>query len=90
MDVFCLFCLLLIQKVVERFHRNGSKPANEDVAERVFLIPEKLIELNYHLTEDRLIPSKISFIKPLGSEKRNAQEISLDMISTFQVHVTNA
>uniref|UniRef100_A0A3P9DPC4 Dynein regulatory complex subunit 7 n=1 Tax=Maylandia zebra TaxID=106582 RepID=A0A3P9DPC4_9CICH len=75
-----------VDKVVERFHRNGSKPANEDVAERVFLIPEKLIELNYHLTEDRLIPSKISFIKPLGSEKRNAQEISLDMISTFQVH----
>nr|XP_014265736.1 dynein regulatory complex subunit 7 [Maylandia zebra] len=77
-----------ILKVVERFHRNGSKPANEDVAERVFLIPEKLIELNYHLTEDRLIPSKISFIKPLGSEKRNAQEISLDMISTFQVDLS--
>lgn len=90
MDVFRLFCLLLIQKVVERFHRNDSKPANEDVAERVFLIPEKLIELTYHVTEDRLIPSKIGFIKPLGSEKRNAQEISLDMISTFQVHVANA
>lgn len=77
-----------ILKVVERFHRNDSKPANEDVAERVFLIPEKLIELTYHVTEDRLIPSKIGFIKPLGSEKRNAQEISLDMISTFQVDLS--
>uniref|UniRef100_I3KBQ5 Dynein regulatory complex subunit 7 n=1 Tax=Oreochromis niloticus TaxID=8128 RepID=I3KBQ5_ORENI len=76
-----------ILKVVERFHRNCSKPANEDVAERVFLISEKLIELTYHLKEDRLIPSKISFIKPLDSEKGSAQEFSLDMISTFQVHV---
>ncbi|XP_031606055.1 dynein regulatory complex subunit 7 isoform X1 [Oreochromis aureus] len=77
-----------ILKVVERFHRNCSKPANEDVAERVFLISEKLIELTYHLTEDRLIPSKISFIKPLDSEKGSAQEFSLDMISTFQVDLS--
>lgn len=80
--------VLFIQKVVERFHRNGSKPANEDVAERVFLISESLIELTYHLMEGRLIPTKISFIKPKKSEK--AQEFSLDMSSSFQVHVANA
>ncbi|XP_030590094.1 dynein regulatory complex subunit 7 isoform X6 [Archocentrus centrarchus] len=76
---------LHILKVVERFHRNSSKPASDDVAERVFLEPERLIEVTYHLTKDQSVPSKISFIKPLESEKGKAQEFSLDMISTFQV-----
>uniref|UniRef100_A0A3Q0RCJ8 Dynein regulatory complex subunit 7 n=1 Tax=Amphilophus citrinellus TaxID=61819 RepID=A0A3Q0RCJ8_AMPCI len=80
---------LHILKVVERFHRNSSKPASEDVAERAFLEPERLIEVTYHLTKDQSVPSKISFIKPLESEKGKAQEFSLDMISTFQVHVAN-
>lgn len=71
--------------MVERFHRNSSKPANEDVAERVFVQPEKLAEVTYHLTKEQLIPSKISFVMPVQSERGNAQEFSLDLISTFQV-----
>nr|XP_020470660.1 dynein regulatory complex subunit 7 [Monopterus albus] len=53
-----------IQKVVERFHRNKSKPANEDVAERVFLLSQRRIEVTYHVEEHGFIPSKRNFIKP--------------------------
>ncbi|XP_028255306.1 dynein regulatory complex subunit 7 [Parambassis ranga] len=75
--------------VVERFHRNESKPANEDVAERVFLVAQGRIELTYHLIGQRFIPSKRSFIKPRkSSDKQKDQEFTLDMVSTFQVDLS--
>ncbi|XP_007574495.1 PREDICTED: dynein regulatory complex subunit 7 isoform X1 [Poecilia mexicana] len=51
---------LNVLKVVERFHRNPSKPVNEDVAQRVFLVPEMKTELLYHLMDHRTIPSRKS------------------------------
>ncbi|XP_029282390.1 dynein regulatory complex subunit 7-like isoform X4 [Cottoperca gobio] len=75
-----------VQKVVERFHRNRSKPANEDVAERVFLLAQRRIELTYHLEDHRFIPSKRSFIKPREStENKKAEDFTQDMVSSFQV-----
>ncbi|XP_054465855.1 dynein regulatory complex subunit 7 [Anoplopoma fimbria] len=74
------------QKMVERFHRNRSKPANVDVAERVFLLAERRIEVTYHLEDHRFITSKRSFMKPLEStEKKKAEEFSADMVCSFQV-----
>ncbi|KAM8755120.1 dynein regulatory complex subunit 7 isoform 1-T2 [Acanthopagrus schlegelii] len=78
-----------LQKVVERFHRNKSKPANEDVAERVFLLAERRIEVTYHLEDHRFIPSKRSFIKPREStEKKKAEDFTPDMVSGFQVDLS--
>ncbi|XP_070695107.1 dynein regulatory complex subunit 7 [Pempheris klunzingeri] len=75
-----------MEKVVERFHRNRSKPANEDVAERVFLLSQRRIEVTYHLEDHRFIPSKRSFIKPEEStENEKAEDFRRDMVSTFQV-----
>ncbi|XP_038579649.1 dynein regulatory complex subunit 7 [Micropterus salmoides] len=75
-----------LQKVVERFHRNSSKPASEDVAERVFLFAQRRIELTYHLEGHRFIPSKRSFIKPREStEIKKAEDFTPDMVSSFQV-----
>ncbi|XP_074500922.1 dynein regulatory complex subunit 7 [Sebastes fasciatus] len=77
---------LLLQKVVERFHRNRSKPANADVAERVFLLAKRRIEVTYHLEDHRFIPSKRSFIKPQEStENKKAEDFTPDMVSSFQV-----
>nr|XP_046253588.1 dynein regulatory complex subunit 7 isoform X2 [Scatophagus argus] len=76
----------LLQKVVERFHRNRSKPANEDVAERVFLLAQRQIEVTYHLEDHRFIPSKRSFIKPREStETKKTENFAADMVSSFQV-----
>lgn len=74
------------QKVVERFHRNRSKSANEDVAERVFLITQRRIEVTYHLEDHRFIPSKRSFIKPQESTEQTKEEDFISaMVSSFQV-----
>ena len=82
----CVCGCVCIQKVLERFHRNKSKPANEDVAERVFLLAERRIEVTYHLEDHRFIPSKRSFIKPREStEKKKAEDFTPDMVSGFQV-----
>ncbi|KAM6324920.1 dynein regulatory complex subunit 7 [Podargus strigoides] len=40
-----------IVKIKECFHRNPEKPCDEDVAERVFLITEETIHLEYHRKE---------------------------------------
>ncbi|XP_040009242.1 dynein regulatory complex subunit 7 [Xiphias gladius] len=73
-------------QVVERFHRNRSKPANEDVAERVFLMSQRRIEVTYHLEDHRFIPSKRSFTKPREStEEKKAEDFTADMVSSFQV-----
>ncbi|KAF3689420.1 Dynein regulatory complex subunit 7 [Channa argus] len=75
-----------IQKVVENFHRNKAKPANQDVAKRVFLLTKRQIEITYHLEDHRFIPSRRSFIKPQDStEQQKAEDFTSDMVSSFQV-----
>ncbi|KAJ8272217.1 hypothetical protein COCON_G00110760 [Conger conger] len=75
-----------VKKIVERFHRDRSKPASEDVAERVFLVSENRIELTYHREDDRITSAWRSFVKPhnLGDTK-NEQPFTSDMVSTYQV-----
>ncbi|XP_072519343.1 dynein regulatory complex subunit 7 isoform X2 [Salminus brasiliensis] len=70
-----------IKKVVERFHRDRSKAASEDVAERVFLLSEDQIQVTYHREEDRIIPAWRNFIKPRDSKNTFTPQ----MVSTFQV-----
>ncbi|XP_047196321.1 dynein regulatory complex subunit 7 isoform X3 [Hippoglossus stenolepis] len=77
-------------QVVERFHRNSSKPANEDVAERVFLLAQRRIEVTYHLDADTFIPSHRSFIKPReATEQKKAEDFTQDMVSSFMVGLSD-
>lgn len=77
---------LFEQKVVERFHRDTTKPASEDVAERVFLVSEERIQVTYHREDDRIIPAWRNFIKPQESrDTQKAEPFTADMASTFQV-----
>ncbi|XP_077457123.1 dynein regulatory complex subunit 7 isoform X1 [Stigmatopora argus] len=69
-------------KVLERFHRNPKKDANEDVAERVFVASQRKIEVKYHLEENRFVPCMRTFIKPFGSRD---PEFRADMVSGFHV-----
>nr|XP_054602251.1 dynein regulatory complex subunit 7 isoform X2 [Nothobranchius furzeri] len=66
--------------IVERFHRNTIKPANEDVAQREFLVSLNRIELTFHLMDHHLIPSKMSF-RMLKAHER----FRPDQVSIFQV-----
>ncbi|KAM9852586.1 dynein regulatory complex subunit 7-like [Aulostomus maculatus] len=69
-------------RVVERFHRNRKKSAKEDVAERVFLMAQRRIEVTYHLEEDRFMPSRRGFVRP------RAKDSTAEMVSSFQVDIS--
>ncbi|KAG9272008.1 dynein regulatory complex subunit 7 [Astyanax mexicanus] len=70
-----------IKKVVEKFHRDHSKAASEDVAKRVFLLSEDQIQVTYHLEEDRSIPAWRNFIKPRDWQNTFTPQLA----SSFQV-----
>ncbi|XP_049609560.1 dynein regulatory complex subunit 7 isoform X2 [Syngnathus scovelli] len=74
-------------KVLERFHRNPNKDANDDVAERVFVASQRRIEVKYHLEEHRFVPCMRTFIKPRDSSdhQHKAEDFRPDMVSGFHV-----
>lgn len=76
----------LQQRVEERFHRDHSKPASEDVAERIFMVSDRRIQVTFHLEEDRIIPAWLNFIKPKeAADSQKAQAFTPQMVSGFQV-----
>ncbi|XP_051914686.1 dynein regulatory complex subunit 7 isoform X1 [Hippocampus zosterae] len=74
-------------QVLERFHRNPNKDANDDVAERVFVALQRRIEVKYHLEEQRFVPCRRTFIKPRESkdQQHKAEDFRADMVSGFHV-----
>ena len=81
-----MLSLLSLQKIVERFHRNKAKEANEDVAERVFLVSDERINLTFHLEDNRVTASTREFIRPPHTtEKGGTLTMTPDMTTTFQV-----
>ncbi|XP_061695553.1 dynein regulatory complex subunit 7 [Syngnathoides biaculeatus] len=74
-------------KVLELFHRNPRKDANEDVAERVFVASQRRIEVKYHLEEHRFVPCMRTFIKPreANGQQNRAEDFTADLVSGFHV-----
>ncbi|XP_056216231.1 dynein regulatory complex subunit 7 isoform X1 [Falco biarmicus] len=65
-----------ITEIKECFHRNVKKPADEDVAERTFLITEERIQLTYHLKDYYITASTKEFFKATKRNRRR-NEISV-------------
>lgn len=75
-----------ILKVVERYKRDKSKPANEDIAECIYLISEDRIQLTFHHQNDKITASTRDFLKPPNAnDKGTVLTFSPDMTSTFRV-----
>ncbi|XP_051976220.1 dynein regulatory complex subunit 7 isoform X1 [Xyrauchen texanus] len=75
-----------LQRVLESFHRDRSKPASKDVAERIFMISEGRIQVTYHLEDDKIVPAWLNFIKPKeAAVSQKAQAFNPEMVSGFQV-----
>ncbi|KAK2085138.1 Dynein regulatory complex subunit 7 [Saguinus oedipus] len=75
-----------IVKITERFFRNPAKPAEEDVAERVFLVAEERIQLRYHCREDHITASKREFLRLSEVDSKGNKIIMMpDMCITFEV-----
>lgn len=80
------YARLASQKITERFLRNPEKPADEDVAERVFMILDERIQLRYHCREDHITASKREFLRRTEVDsKGNKIIMTPDMCISFEV-----
>ncbi|XP_057286452.1 dynein regulatory complex subunit 7 isoform X2 [Pezoporus wallicus] len=74
-----------IRQIKECFHRNPEKPADEDVAECIFLITEEYIHLTYHLKDKYITASKKLFHKlPERASKEHEVFMTPDTCITYQ------
>ncbi|NWI27787.1 DRC7 protein, partial [Sula dactylatra] len=74
-----------IVQIKECFHRNLEKPADEDVAERIFLITEETIHLTYHLKDKYITASKKDFFKAVERDRKgNEIVMTPEMCITYQ------
>ena len=74
--------------MVEKYHRNKSKIASEDIAELVFLVSEEKIHITYHTEDDKVSACTREFIKPQNADEKGATlQMAPDMHSTFQVFI---
>uniref|UniRef100_A0A8C0J9X6 Dynein regulatory complex subunit 7 n=1 Tax=Chelonoidis abingdonii TaxID=106734 RepID=A0A8C0J9X6_CHEAB len=75
-----------IVQIKEQFHRNPEKPADEDVAECIFMILEERIMLTYHCKDDYITASKKEFIKRKDVDNKGNEIImTSDMCISYQV-----
>ena len=74
----------VLQKIVEEFERDYSKPATEDVAQRSFLLSESRIELVYHLSPEHITQNTREFVIPqLSADQGFNLTWSPDMTSAY-------
>ena len=74
--------------MVQKYGRDVSKDANEDVKELVYWITEEKIQITYHTGDPKVISSTREYIKPQGAEEKGSPVImTADMHTTFQVIV---
>ncbi|XP_068267382.1 dynein regulatory complex subunit 7 isoform X1 [Nyctibius grandis] len=74
----------LVVQIKECFHRNLEKPADEDVAERIFLITEEEIHLTYHLKDKCITASKKHFFKAAGRDRKGKIVMTPETCITYK------
>ncbi|XP_011446060.2 dynein regulatory complex subunit 7-like isoform X1 [Crassostrea angulata] len=75
-----------INKMIQKFHRNRNKPANEDIAEIIFHVAEDKIHISYHTEDVRIAASTREFLKPPNWDEKGAVlTFNPEMHQTFQV-----
>ncbi|XP_072492809.1 dynein regulatory complex subunit 7 isoform X2 [Notamacropus eugenii] len=73
-------------KITERFNRNLEKLADDDVAERIFMVADERIQLRYHCRNDCITTSKREFQKRNDVDnKGNKIIMTPDMCISYEV-----
>ncbi|NXS51480.1 DRC7 protein, partial [Brachypteracias leptosomus] len=71
--------------IKECFCRNPEKPADEDVAERIFVVREDMIHLTYHLKDRYITASKKDFFKAAEEDRKRTEIVMTpEMCITYQ------
>ncbi|NWU89345.1 DRC7 protein, partial [Upupa epops] len=73
-----------ILQIKECFHRNPEKPADEDVAERIFVIPDEVIYLTYHLKDKYITASKKDFFRAAEKDRKGNFVMTPETCITYQ------
>ncbi|NXY49935.1 DRC7 protein, partial [Ceuthmochares aereus] len=73
-----------IVQIKECFHRNLEKPADEDVAERIFLIAEQKVHLKYHLKDECFTASTKDLFKAVRDRKAKSMTTTPKMCISYQ------
>lgn len=75
--------------MTEKYHRNESKPANQDIAIREFAVIDREIHLKYHYEKGKVTASTRDFVKPplteMGDAMRFYPELTMGYESEFGV-----
>ena len=81
-----LIVVCIVQSILEWFRRDPSVRANDDIAQRVFMIEDNRIKLTYHLEENRITPSTREFVTPpLSGDHAQPLTLTRDMTTAYQV-----
>jgi len=72
------------QGIIEKFSRNPSKPASEDIAEKHRLIEDGRILLTFHYGEENYIRDTLEFYKPEQPEDKD--EVTYDPEYSHEFH----
>ncbi|XP_039619776.1 dynein regulatory complex subunit 7 isoform X2 [Polypterus senegalus] len=74
--------------IIQRFHHNHEKAANDDIAEKAFLISDQRIQLTYHREVDQIIPPRKDFFRPFisGGKQEPKVNFSPNLMISFQVN----
>ena len=79
----------IFQKIIEKFHRNRKKSANEDIAEQDFILSDDKIHVRYHRHDPNITAStREFFIPPNLEDKAGNLNWTSDMTTTFQVYTS--
>jgi len=73
--------------MVERFDRDATKSADDDIAERSFLVSDDRMNVKFHLEDGRIIASTREFMKPpdISLDKTSQLQFTPDMTTAFHV-----
>ena len=61
---------------MERYDRNRSKDANDDIAEVVFNMEEEKIYVTYHRQDSKISATTREFIKPAPTDDKGTSGIT--------------
>jgi len=79
-----------IQRMVERYSRNVSKDANDDISEVIFHVAEERIYVTCHREDSKISATTRQFIKPSLTDDKGASGVvwNVDSYVAFLVRIS--
>ncbi|XP_067012895.2 dynein regulatory complex subunit 7 [Anabrus simplex] len=79
----------VVLKLVEKFERDPSKKANDDIATKTFAIADNEIHLKYHYDDERITAQTRVFIKPSLAEMGDQLKFNPQLTYGYMVSPTD-